>query len=181
MEAADGSVRRQSAADGDAAYEIRGTVAGPEGDPPREVRVVVWWQHIREREEIAADETSEEGRYILRYRVPEHAPSPMLLIVEAESDGYEERISSPSTEAAPVPDRRVCPAGVSVVGASSSASRSAVNAETVVHGCEPVDELDVDGEERCGLRVTGGDQQVRRAAAQRLAPPVPSGASSRPG
>ena len=88
--------------DGDAAYEIRGTVAGPEGDPLRDVRVVVWWQHIREREELAAGETSEEGRYILRYRVPEHAPRPMLLVVEAESDRYEERISSPLTEAAPV-------------------------------------------------------------------------------
>ena len=61
-------------------YEIRGTVAGRNSEPLRGARVVVWWQHIRERKELAAGATSEHGRYHLTYKVPENAPQPLLLL-----------------------------------------------------------------------------------------------------
>jgi hypothetical protein len=82
-------------------YEIKGIVGGPAGDPLRGARVVVWWQQIRERLELAAGETSEDGRYHLRYHVPEEAPRPVLVVVEALSELFESRIFSPPTEAAP--------------------------------------------------------------------------------
>ena len=67
-------------------YEIHGTVTGRNSDALRDARVVVWWQHIRERQELAAGETSEHGRYHLRYKIPENAPQPLLLVVEAHSE-----------------------------------------------------------------------------------------------
>ena len=67
-------------------YEIHGTVTGRNGEPLRDARVVVWWQHIRERKELAAGGTSERGTYRLTYEIPEHAPEPVLLVVEALSE-----------------------------------------------------------------------------------------------
>ena len=64
-------------------------------------RVVVWWQHIRERAELAAGETSENGRYHLSYQIPENAPQPVLLVVEALSDHLDEPLPSPLTQAQP--------------------------------------------------------------------------------
>ena len=43
------------------AYEIHGKVTGRKGEPLRDARVVVWWQHIRERKELVAGATSERG------------------------------------------------------------------------------------------------------------------------
>jgi hypothetical protein len=54
-------------------YEVRGTVTGHNGAFLRGARVVVWWQHIRDRKELAAGETSEHGKYHLEYEIPEHA------------------------------------------------------------------------------------------------------------
>ena len=67
-------------------YEIKGVVTGRESKPLRGARVVAWWQHIRERRELGAGETSEDGRYHLRYEVPENLTQPMLLVVEALSE-----------------------------------------------------------------------------------------------
>lgn len=83
-------------------YEIHGTVTGRKGDPLRGARVVVWWQHIRERKEVAAGETSERGRYHLTYRIPENAPQPLLLVVEALSEYLDAPLLSPLTQAQPV-------------------------------------------------------------------------------
>jgi hypothetical protein len=67
-------------------YEINGIVRGRHGDLLHKARVVVWWQQIRDRKELAAGETSEHGRYQLRYRVPEDAAQPLLIVVEALSE-----------------------------------------------------------------------------------------------
>jgi hypothetical protein len=34
-------------------------------------KVIVWWQHISVRRELAIDETNEDGYYRMRYPVPE--------------------------------------------------------------------------------------------------------------
>ena len=82
-------------------YEIHGTVAGRNGDPLRGARVIVWRQHIRERTELAAGAASEHGRYHLRYRVPENAPEPLLLVVEARSEHLDAPLFSALTAAQP--------------------------------------------------------------------------------
>jgi len=82
------------------AYEIHGTVTGRQGEPLRDARVVVWWQHIRERKELVEGKTSDDGTYHVKYDVPEHAPQPMLLVVEALSE-YFDAILSPLTQAQP--------------------------------------------------------------------------------
>ena len=83
----------------DETYEISGTVKGRGGAPLKGARVVVWWQHIRERQELAATEANDAGRYALRYAVPERAPQPMLLLVEALSEHLDAPLFSPLTKA----------------------------------------------------------------------------------
>lgn len=82
-------------------YEIHGLVTGRNGRPLEGARVTVWWQRIREREELTAGETSEHGHYLLRYEVPEHAPQPLLLVVEALPERMEAPLFSPLTQATP--------------------------------------------------------------------------------
>jgi len=82
-------------------YEIRGTVRGRNNAPLHDARVVVWWQRIRERIELADAETSEHGRYHLSYRVSENAPQPLLLVVEARSEYLDAPLVSPLTKAEP--------------------------------------------------------------------------------
>ncbi len=86
---------------GEKLCEIRGTVTGRKGDPLRGARVVVWWQHIRERMELAAGETSERGTYHLRFGIPKNAPEPLLLVVEALSEYLDAPLLSPLTQAQP--------------------------------------------------------------------------------
>jgi hypothetical protein len=66
--------------------EITGTVTGRNGEPLRCARVVVWWQHMRDRTELAAGETSERGTYTLRYELRDDAPQPVLVQVEVLSE-----------------------------------------------------------------------------------------------
>lgn len=82
-------------------YEIRGAVIGSNGAPLRAARVVVWWQQIRERKELAAGKTSGHGTYHLTYKVPKHAPQPLLLVVEALSKYLDAPLFSPLTQAQP--------------------------------------------------------------------------------
>jgi hypothetical protein len=80
-------------------YEISGTVTGRKGEPLRGASVVVWWQRIRERKELAAGETSDRGTYRLRFEAPKDAPQPLLLVVEALSEYFEAPLYSPLTPA----------------------------------------------------------------------------------
>jgi len=82
-------------------YEIRGTVTGRNGDPLHDARVVVWWQHIRGRGELAAGATSNRGTYHLKFEEPENAPQPLLLVVEALSEYLDAPLFSPLTQAQP--------------------------------------------------------------------------------
>ena len=82
-------------------YKVHGTVTGRDGRALRGARVVVWWQHIRERTEVAAGKTSEDGQYRLSYKIPEDAPRPVYLVVEARSRSLDAPLLSPLTEAQP--------------------------------------------------------------------------------
>jgi Tc toxin complex TcA C-terminal TcB-binding domain/Neuraminidase-like domain/Salmonella virulence plasmid 28.1kDa A protein len=83
----------------DDTYEISGMIKGRGGVPLKGARVVVWWQHIRERQELAATEANGEGHYELRYAAPERAPQPMLVLVEALSEHLDAPLFSPLTNA----------------------------------------------------------------------------------
>jgi fibronectin type 3 domain-containing protein len=85
--------------DRDDAYEVHGTVRGHGGEMLRHAPVVVWWQRIRERAELAAGETSEDGYYHLSYRIPENAPEPVFVVVGARSEHLDEPLWSPLTQA----------------------------------------------------------------------------------
>jgi len=80
-------------------FEIHGRITGSEGHELSWADVVVWRQHIRRRVELAADKASEDGYYHIRYRVPEDAPQPLLIVVEARSKHLDAPIFSPITEA----------------------------------------------------------------------------------
>ena len=82
-------------------YEVHGTVRGHHGDPLARARVALRWQHLRDRTELAVGETSEDGRYRLTWQVPENAPEPVLVIVEAHSEHLDGPLSSPLTQAQP--------------------------------------------------------------------------------
>src|ERR1017187_2524700 len=82
-------------------YQVSGTVRGRDGVLLRDARVVVWWQQIRDRRELAAGKTSEHGQYHLRYRVPENAPTPLLVAVEALSEYLDSPLFSGATAAQP--------------------------------------------------------------------------------
>jgi hypothetical protein len=78
-------------------YEIRGTVSGRKGELLRGARVAVWWQHIRERRELVAGETSDDGGYRLIFELPRNAPEPMV-VVEARSEELEAPLVSGLTK-----------------------------------------------------------------------------------
>ncbi|HKV94827.1 MAG TPA: neuraminidase-like domain-containing protein [Candidatus Angelobacter sp.] len=82
-------------------YEVHGKVTGRGGQALRGVRIVLWWQHIRNRRKLAVGETSDDGQYRLKYRIPKNAPRPILLIVEAISKRLDEPLHSPLTETQP--------------------------------------------------------------------------------
>ena len=81
--------------------EIRGTVRGRNGEPIHGARVVVWWQQIRERKELNAGATAEDGTYHLQCEIPEKAPAPPLLVVEARSEQLDGPLFSSLTQAQP--------------------------------------------------------------------------------
>ena len=82
-------------------YEIHGHISGPQGGEVHGIHVTVWWQHIRRRVELATGRTDEEGDYRIRYRVPENAPLPLLIVVEARSEHLPAPIFSALVEAQP--------------------------------------------------------------------------------
>ena len=88
-------------AESEKTYEIHGVVTGREGRLLSGARVVVWWQHIRERTKLAQTETSEHGRYDVEFRVPEALAQSMVLLVEALSEYLDAALYSPPTQAVP--------------------------------------------------------------------------------
>jgi len=82
-------------------YEVRGRVTGADGNGLHRVKVIVWWQHIRRRVELASEHTERDGAYCVRYRIPENAAGRVLLVVEANGGPLSAPIESPLTDAQP--------------------------------------------------------------------------------
>jgi hypothetical protein len=97
----DNDVNENDVSDDEDLYEVEGQIAGPAARPLDGARVVVWWQHIRERRELASGHSSDDGRYRIRYRVPEDTTAPVLLVVEAFSDDLPAPLTSDLLRAQP--------------------------------------------------------------------------------
>jgi Tc toxin complex TcA C-terminal TcB-binding domain/ABC toxin N-terminal region/Neuraminidase-like domain/Salmonella virulence plasmid 28.1kDa A protein len=80
-------------------FEVHGKVTGKHNHPIERAKVVVWRQQIRNRIELAAGETSEDGRYHINYDEPEKAPEKLLIVVEALSEFFEKPLYSAVTPA----------------------------------------------------------------------------------
>jgi hypothetical protein len=78
---------------------VSGTVTDSAGDPVRGARVVVWWQHLRRRTEVASGHTDEHGHYRLEVRLPLRAGPPVLVVVTAESEHVPSVLTSAWTPA----------------------------------------------------------------------------------
>lgn len=82
-------------------FEVHGRVTGKGGREVSGAQVIVWWQHIRERFELAAGKANEDGSYRLRYQVPASLTGALLVVVDARSQHLEEPITSQVMEAVP--------------------------------------------------------------------------------
>jgi hypothetical protein len=82
-------------------YHVHGVVTDANGQEVSGASITLWWQRIRERVRLAHDRTSEEGRYALRYRLPDDAPGKVLVVVEAQGGGLTAPLESSQTVAAP--------------------------------------------------------------------------------
>jgi hypothetical protein len=80
-------------------YHVHGTVTGRDGKEVSGAKVTVWWKRIRKSLPLASGRTSEKGGYRLRYRPPEDAPVPLLVIVEARSERLGPPLVSAATQA----------------------------------------------------------------------------------
>jgi len=83
-------------------YQVHGRVMGKHGRAVHRAKVVVWWQHIRFRRQLAVGETNRDGYYRLRYPIPEHFPGKVLIVVGASSMELGRPLESDLVEAQPV-------------------------------------------------------------------------------
>lgn len=86
----------------DRSCEISGQVTGRDGRPVHGAQVVVSWQHLRNRQELASAESSAQGRYRTRFVRPADAVDPVLVVVEASSKDLKHPLVSPLTALQPV-------------------------------------------------------------------------------
>jgi len=82
-------------------FEVHGTVTVPQDCDASRIEITVWWQHIRRRLPLGTANASSDGSYSVRYQVPENAPQPLLIVVEAISKDLPAPLFSPLTEAQP--------------------------------------------------------------------------------
>src|SRR5262245_65995720 len=86
-------------------YVIHGTISDSAGKGIPHAEVLVSWQRIRSRVQLASGHTSEDGSYRLRYEVPGDAQGKVLVVVEARSPKLAKPLESELTAA--VPDLQV--------------------------------------------------------------------------
>ena len=82
-------------------FELHGRITGKNKQAIGHARVVVWWQQIRNRVELAATESADDGRYRLHYVAPENAPERLLIVVEVLSEFLDKPLFSAITLAQP--------------------------------------------------------------------------------
>ena len=66
-------------------FQVHGSVLGIDGKELPRAKVIVSWQHIRNRTQLATGKTSAEGRYCLSFHPPDDAPGQVLVVVEVHS------------------------------------------------------------------------------------------------
>jgi hypothetical protein len=76
-------------------YTVHGSVTDARGEAIHKAEVVVGWQRMRDLVVLAKGRTTERGHYELKYRLPEHATPPVLIIVEARSKRLKDALRSP--------------------------------------------------------------------------------------
>ena len=81
-------------------YQVTGTVYASGRTAIADARVVVWWQQMRGRRELAVGQTSPQGLYSIDYEIPQDAPRQVLLVIEALSEYLDNPLFSPPTPAA---------------------------------------------------------------------------------
>src|ERR1017187_6377329 len=82
-------------------FQVHGTVIGIDGKELSGAKVVIWWQHIRNRRQLATGKTSEEGDYCLSFHPPDDAPGQVLVVVEVCSARLAAPLESLPTAAQP--------------------------------------------------------------------------------
>ncbi len=82
-------------------YVVHGTITGLQGEEIEDAEVIVWWQRIRDRHQLATGKTSTEGEYRIAYQLPDETPGKPLIVVEARSRHLESPLESPITPAQP--------------------------------------------------------------------------------
>jgi hypothetical protein len=80
-------------------FEVHGEVSARQGIPVEGAEVIVWWQQIRDRRELAKARTSQSGAYRISYEIPPKAPERLTIVVEAQSKSLDKLLVSPLTEA----------------------------------------------------------------------------------
>jgi hypothetical protein len=82
-------------------YLVHGTVTEARRKELSGAEVIVCWQRMRKRLQLAKGRTSEEGRYQIRYRLPEDVLGQVLIIVEVRSKRLRAPLESPLTPVQP--------------------------------------------------------------------------------
>ena len=82
-------------------YKVHGKVTGADGKPLMHAEILVYWRRIREIILLEKGHVSEDGNYEVNYRLPDDAPGPVLIVVEAHSGRDGEILKSPVTRALP--------------------------------------------------------------------------------
>jgi hypothetical protein len=79
--------------------EVHGRVSARQGIPVVGAEVIIWWQQIRDRRELAKTRTLQNGEYRVSYEIPPKAPERLIVVVEARSKSLDKPLVSPWTEA----------------------------------------------------------------------------------
>ncbi len=82
-------------------YILQGRITNAEDKEISHAEIIVWWQHIRKRVQLAETKSTEEGHYEVHYTVPDDAPGKVLLVVEVKDNSLSAPLFSQPTPAAP--------------------------------------------------------------------------------
>jgi len=82
-------------------YFVHGTVTEVSGKELSGAEVIVSWQRMRERLQLGKGRSSEEGRYQIRYSLPEDVLGQVLIVVEVRSKRLSVPLESPLTPVQP--------------------------------------------------------------------------------
>ena len=85
----------------DRSWSLRGRVLNAAKKEVSHAEIAVLWKRIRGTVTLARTTTTEEGTYEVHYSVPDDAPGPVLIVVEAAGHGLRAPLRSALTASAP--------------------------------------------------------------------------------